>query len=54
MAGLLGLTAAAVLARIWDRQHDRLVWARRVSATLPRDHTAAGQASRRLSVTEPF
>ena len=54
MAGLLGLTAAAALARIWDRQHDRLVWARRASATLPRDHTAAGQTSRRLSVTEPF
>ena len=41
LAGLLGLTAAAVLARIWDRQHGRLVWARRASATVVRDQPAA-------------
>ena len=41
LAGLLGLTAAAMLARIWDRQHDRLAWTRRASATVVRDQPAA-------------
>ena len=41
LAGLIGLTAAAVLARIWDRQHDRLVLARRASAIVVRDKPAA-------------
>ncbi len=41
LAGLLGLTAAATMGRIWDRQHDRLLWARRAGATIVRDRPAA-------------
>ena len=41
LAGLLGLTAAAVLGRVWDRQYDRLVWASRAGITIMRDPPAA-------------
>jgi hypothetical protein len=41
LAGLLGLTAAATLARVWDRQHDRLARGPRASATDVRDQPAA-------------
>jgi hypothetical protein len=41
LAGLLGLAAAATAGRIWDRQHDRLLWARRADATIVPDQPAA-------------
>jgi hypothetical protein len=53
-----GLTAAvliaAALARIWDRQHDRLAGARRASVLVVRDQHAAWQADYGLSVTDSF